>query len=176
MRWELSHPKLTKNAVTQQGRKKPPKDLFDRMWLITVILNYIISVVRTLFILTWSLEWPYMNYQDHARNTQAFGWNIPDLAWNTPDLAWIIQDPSKTLHESSKITHGNCPNHSLGGLMKYLVPCKYPKVQFICSELAMHLWGCVSSGLHRRTVKSYILPIELHAQIVVIKLQETSIS
>jgi len=60
--------------------------------------------------------------------------------------------------------------------MKYLVPCKYPKVQFIRSELAMHLWGCVSSGLHRRTVKSYILPIELHAQIVVIKLQETSIS
>ena len=49
--------------------QKPPKDLCDPMWLSTVILNYIISVVCTLFILTWSLEWPYMNHQDHVWNT-----------------------------------------------------------------------------------------------------------
>ena len=72
--------------------QKPPKDLCDPLWLSTVILNYIISVVCTLFILTWSLEWPYLNYQDHAWNTQAFAWNIPDLAWNIPDLAWNIPD------------------------------------------------------------------------------------
>ena len=42
--------------------------------------------------LTWSLEWPYMNYHDHARNTQAFARNIPDLARIIQDLLWIIQD------------------------------------------------------------------------------------